>query len=164
MDWVRSLSHISKFPNGEEIMEAFYQTIYAERADRMISKELFRIFCRAYLQDAETLPWLAEWPRPGMPEGSTWRELDDRECKALIAPILGAAGCRRFSIMKSGRFSLTTPWAEPDDVVVIFAGAGMPHVLRDGEFYHLGPAYVRGLMHGEAWQNPEPELTTFTLI
>jgi len=57
---------------------------------------------------------------------------------------------------------------EPGDVIVLFAGAKLPMLLRTfGDCYHLvAPAYISGIMEGEAWPNDlKPEdLQLFTLV
>lgn len=59
---------------------------------------------------------------------------------------------RRLALTAEGN-PASIPWrAKPGDVVVVFLGARLPHILRplhDGYFEFLGDAYVYGLMGGE---------------
>lgn len=52
------------------------------------------------------------------------------------------------------------------DTVAVFAGARHPMIIRPvGEYYHLvGPAYIHGIMYGEAWPEDESTMQKFTLV
>ncbi|GAB1317842.1 hypothetical protein MFIFM68171_08052 [Madurella fahalii] len=56
-------------------------------------------------------------------------------------------------VMAGGWLGFDPPSMKPGDVVVVFAGAGVPFVIRPdgctGAFLLVGEAYVAGLMHGE---------------
>ena len=57
---------------------------------------------------------------------------------------------------------------EAGDIIVLFPGAKLPMLLRPfGDYYHLvAPAYIRGIMKGEAWPKDlnSEDLQLFTLV
>jgi hypothetical protein len=71
---------------------------------------------------------------------------------------------RRFFVTKKGRMGIGPQAMRPGDAVAILRGGRLPLILRevDGEYTHIGSAYVRGIMFGEAvqeWQaRDEPEM------
>jgi hypothetical protein len=61
---------------------------------------------------------------------------------------------RRFFVTAAGYMGLGPRWMQPEDIVVVLRGALAPFILRkkaDG-YWLIGPAYVRGIMYGEAVQ------------
>jgi hypothetical protein len=74
------------------------------------------------------------------------------------------AGKRPF-LAREGYVGMGPDLMAPDDVVVIFAGAHIPHVLRRGIYRYweyVGEAYCDGVMDGEAWD--ADRLTPFYLV
>jgi len=63
-------------------------------------------------------------------------------------------GGRRFFLTTSGRMGIGPRCMRPGDIVVVLRGGQTPFILRkkvDG-YWLLGPAYVHGVMYGEAVQ------------
>jgi len=61
---------------------------------------------------------------------------------------------RRFFVTGAGRVGIGPRCMQPEDVIVVLRGGGWPFILRkkgDG-YWLLGPAYVHGIMDGEAVQ------------
>lgn len=74
------------------------------------------------------------------------------------------AGTRPFRTGE-GYVGLAPVLARVGDVVVVFAGAAVPHVLRPrggGQFEFIGDAYCDGVMDGEVWNGER--LETFLLV
>jgi hypothetical protein len=67
-------------------------------------------------------------------------------------------GSRRLILTKEGRFGFTIRGVKLNDVVCVFNGAPVAHVIRNVEdrtdrtetWHCVGDAYVHGLMYGEA--------------
>lgn len=79
-------------------------------------------------------------------------ELAKREaCPATMESLKFCFG-RRFLMTTNGLFGLAPPQALQGDIIVIFLGAPVPHVLRkyDGYYTLVGECYVHGVMGGEA--------------
>jgi hypothetical protein len=60
---------------------------------------------------------------------------------------------RKFALTKKGRAAMVPKGTEAGDVICIFNGSPVPHILRkaSGQHYELfGDAYVHGIMAGEA--------------
>jgi hypothetical protein len=61
---------------------------------------------------------------------------------------------RRFFITAAGFMGLGPRCMKPEDIVVVVRGSDLPFILRkkvDG-YWLIGPAYVHGMMYGEAVQ------------
>jgi hypothetical protein len=68
-------------------------------------------------------------------------------------------------ITENNQFGCSHFEARKDDLVVLFAGANYPMVIRpdrDDTFRLIGPAYINGIMLGDAWS--EEELKIYTLV
>lgn len=60
-----------------------------------------------------------------------------------------------FAITENKYMALVPPGTKSGDIIVIFQGSPVPHILRptgdnDGCYFLWGEAYVHGVMHGEA--------------
>lgn len=85
----------------------------------------------------------------------------------VLARMSWAHQGERFFITAEGYFGIGPGNLQHGDDVVVFAGANMPTVIRAKEtaFEFLGPAYVDGIMEGEAWTNQRSKsLQTYTLV
>jgi hypothetical protein len=58
-----------------------------------------------------------------------------------------------FFITTTGHMGTTSHTVQADDMAVLFAGCNLPMIIRpDGNHYRLiSPAYIHGIMQGEAW-------------
>ncbi|KAK8187774.1 heterokaryon incompatibility protein-domain-containing protein [Phyllosticta capitalensis] len=77
----------------------------------------------------------------------------------------------RFAQTASGYVGLVPDAAVQGDVVAVLAGGGVPYVLREvpgekeGTYRLVGPAYVEGIMGGEAMEGKvEEELRDFVIV
>lgn len=62
---------------------------------------------------------------------------------------------RQFAVTRSGYMALVPVDTAAGDLVCIFLGAKVPHVIRkagDAKYRLVGEAYLHGFMHGEAWR------------
>jgi Heterokaryon incompatibility protein (HET) len=79
---------------------------------------------------------------------------DDRRKEEYVEPFLQAfrAGNHRVFVTRAGRIGLGPHKLLKGDHIVLLYGADMPFVLRpiNGHFRLIGPAYVHGIMKGEA--------------
>ena len=73
---------------------------------------------------------------------------------------------RAFFATSAGYMGSAFHTIQEGDTVAVFAGARHPMIIRPvEEYYHLvGPAYIHGIMYGEAWPEDESTLRKFTLI
>ena len=76
------------------------------------------------------------------------------------------AGKRIFFVTSKGYIGRVPPSTQILDKVVVLSGLRIPLCLREvGEQYVVvGPAYVHGIMEGEAWPEDEARLQQITLI
>lgn len=60
---------------------------------------------------------------------------------------------RRLARTSEGRLCLLPSEAQVGDVLYLLQGSSTPHLLRkkDGDFEHVGEAFVHGMMYGELW-------------
>jgi len=72
---------------------------------------------------------------------------------------------RIFLTTQRGFFALAPRSARQGDSVVLLSGLQYPFVLRrnGGKWRILGPAYVHGVMDGEAWPQAQGPLTSFLI-
>ena len=81
-----------------------------------------------------------------------------------MSSMLSMGGKRPFRT-REGYVGLGPVATRVGDLVVVFAGAGIPHVIRPrgrDRFEFLGDAYCDGPMDGEVWD--EARLVTFLLV
>jgi hypothetical protein len=72
-----------------------------------------------------------------------------------------------FFVTESGRLGTAFHTAQKGDVVVLLEEATRPMVVRpagQGEWTFVGPAYVHGIMQGQAWPGDNNQLDKFTLV
>ena len=75
-----------------------------------------------------------------------------------------------FFVTDNGLFGLTYQGVQTGDILCVFQGARMPHLLRRrdaGSWTFVGEAYVAGIMHGEAEERVDGRLREteiFTLV
>ena len=106
----------------------------------------------------------ALWPtiraQPSTTLELTPDELTKREaCPVTIDGLKFCLG-RRLLMTKHGLIGLAPPQAIPGDVIAIFLGAPVPHILRKKDGYHtlVGECYVHGVMSGEALAHLSKEI------
>jgi hypothetical protein len=91
-----------------------------------------------------------------MPNGTSYKSGVDKERMLEMLEASPVVYCerRRFFVTTAGRIGLGPRCMQPEDVVVVLRGAFTPFILRKKSDDHqlLGPAYVHGIMHGEAVQ------------
>jgi len=108
----------------------------------------------------------SEWPQSAH---RTWGIL-------VVLTMTGLISIHRYTLkLNTGRAFFTTSAGymgsgfhaiQEGDTVALFAGARHPMIIRRvGEYHRLvGPAYIHGIMYGEAWPKDERSLSKFTLI
>jgi hypothetical protein len=92
---------------------------------------------------------------------------EDRYAYYFSNNIIPMARMKAFFITEDGYIGTAPHSIAVNDHVVLVCGAPHPLVLRkqdSGNFRLLGPAFVRGAMHGEAWLKDESDLEEFTII
>lgn len=76
-------------------------------------------------------------------------------------------GHRRFICTASGKYGLAPEKVQKGDLVCIFYGSSVPHIIRPGPepgtHIMIGEVYVNGFMHGEA-EDPTREPQEFLLV
>lgn len=85
----------------------------------------------------------------------------------VLARMSWAHQGERFFITAEGYFGIGPGNLQNGDRILIFEGANMPMVVRakGTAFEFLGPAYVDGIMEGEAWTNEQARsLETYVLV
>ena len=71
-----------------------------------------------------------------------------------------------FFITDGGYMGMAFKGCHEGDAVVLLAGAHFPVVLRarGSEYRFLAPAYIHGIMQGEAWPDDDSKLQTIVLM
>jgi len=83
---------------------------------------------------------------------------NDPDIKRLFGEEMAVLETRQLFVTKAGRFGYAKRGVQPGDVVVVFNGAPIPHVLRRAQpegdsqerWRFVNDAYVHDLMHFEA--------------
>ena len=93
------------------------------------------------------------------------REPED-ETEDFDAAVAYAALGRTFCLFDDGRAGWVIATAEVGDRIAIFLGAKVPILLRprDNGYIVLGEAYVHEMMDGQAFEGPDVNIETITLI
>jgi len=80
----------------------------------------------------------------------------------------GTSGQRQFAVTREGKYMGLVPAdTREGDVLVVFLGSKVPHVLRKAEgarYTLIGEAYVHGLMDGEVFVGSQLRVEGITLI
>jgi hypothetical protein len=124
-------------PDRGALLEAFARTICAdelESGDKTYTRKRQR-GCPA------------RWPEPDL--NGNYR----MDCFMMSRARHAYTMNRHFFLTSSGHMGLGQPLISPGDKVCILSGADMPFILREFEkdsFSLVGPAYVHGIMDGEA--------------
>lgn len=94
------------------------------------------------------------------------RSIGSQESKNFEHAFNSAAWGRAFCMFDDGRAGWVPEAAEVGDQIAIFLGATVPILLRprrDG-YIVLGEAYVHEMMDGQAFEEPDVQIETITLI
>ncbi|ERF76469.1 hypothetical protein EPUS_06131 [Endocarpon pusillum Z07020] len=84
----------------------------------------------------------------------------------IMRTLIARTRRKRFCSTDNGRLGWTPDPAQEGDLICIFYGAKVPHVLRpcgDGRYRLLGGAYLHGMMDGEAMQMKDLKVKEFAL-
>lgn len=94
------------------------------------------------------------------------RSVEYRASKAFEDAVGVAAYGRTFCIFDDGRAGWVPKAAEVGDQIAIFLGATVPILLRPrgNGYIVLGEAYVHEAMDGQAFEGPDVQIETITLI
>lgn len=97
---------------------------------------------------------------------SLFQYLEFLEVSELDSAITSAANGRTFCIFDDGRAGWVPGTAEAGDRIAIFLGATVPILLRPrgNGYIVLGEAYVHEMMDGQAFEGPDVQIETITLI
>lgn len=167
LTWKSLMMSLDRYPTGENVTTAFAQTINAEQRLYLPSgryaaptdfEELYAGFHRYWSANYET--WSFE---------SIQDEADDVDRAAISAyyqNVMRASVLRRFCITTKGYMGLFPASTRTGDHIILLAGGRTPYVVRRcgrGKWKLVGECYVRGIMHGEAWDG-ENDLTEFTFV
>jgi hypothetical protein len=116
--------------------------------------------------------WLVQFPSESASQETLecWLRLfcsNKTRLKFLVKIGTSAAGSAMLRT-STGHLGRTYGCLEPGDTIALLAGSDVPVILRpEGENWHfIAPAYVAGIMNGEAWPQDgnTDELETFVLI
>ena len=94
------------------------------------------------------------------------RSVEFRAIKEFEDAVLAAAYGRAFCMFDDGRAGWVPEAAEVGDQIAIFLGATVPILLRPrgNGYIVLGEAYVHEMMDGQAFEGPDVQIETITLI
>lgn len=137
-----------------EISDALWRTL-------VINKESATRTCPApesYGEMFKVCRGQSEVPATFQPEIPT----EERRKQEFVRPyeeeVQSTMSDQRFFITRNGRIGVGPRHLQQADLLVVFWGADMPCVLREeggGHARFLGPAYVHGVMDGEAFKHIE---------
>lgn len=95
---------------------------------------------------------------------------DEVACRTnTLYPLLCTCSYRRLCWTAKGYMGIAPAATQADDIVCIFFGGQVPHILRDageGHYKLIGECYIHGIMDGEAFEGPDFDpvnLKTFIL-
>jgi len=152
--WEKLASNLGRYPNGEDVMDAFVCTLVAGATMSNAGEDL-----RSYYH-----AWCRYWIHASRSQGefineSYTRVSEEDRLKATCFMELHhrAAYVRRFFTTKGGYMGLCPSISRSGDLVVILFGGRTPYILRRGRnglFRFIGECYVYGLMNAEAMASP----------
>ena len=147
--------------------EAFWRTLIGDEmggvcpAKDRIGTDFAVVLTRLHLLDPEisTLDLRVPYRHP----------ISDAELIAAMRRIDALMGrkifTRRFAVTEDGHMALVPPNAQAGNLIAVFIGSRVPHVLRrtehaDGTYELVGDAYVHGVMRGEALRPERGSVST----
>lgn len=158
----------------QELDEAFWRTLvedydyesYPSRIDFSRAIEIMKTMWRYYEQDAA----ISEQAKTIIfSQANLIPSLDSttgitQEDWVQIGIITGVLRYKAFAITENGYMAMVPPGTAPGDRIAIFAGCGVPQVLRktddnDECFVHWGESYVHGIMDGKGLTDKQEWLT-----
>jgi hypothetical protein len=188
--WIRCVMQLQDYPGRCPLEEAIFRTIifpdyydswYAEQATWAVFSQW--IYWITGLPDACVLTDgnACGWNEPSGSRGDSramnnirasqdYRDTrTDRQNTDFLALEDAISHLRgyAFIILDSDYIGAAYQTCKEGDQVFLLAGAHCPMVLRprgNGEYQFIAPAYIHGVMNGEAWPEDEEELQDLTLI
>jgi hypothetical protein len=174
-EWYYFMQHLNPYRTGEADIDVYFRTLILDGAqlkDNARDLERFRhsfkqwyslvMLCKTTNEKPPTqgiLGYLSNIdPEQGLKLSNAATFFHCQVMWLLVGKVL--------FITQTGYMGTAPEMTQVDDIVVLFAGMKVPHVLRKkGNSYgYVGPAYVHGLMDGEAWKEDPTSLEEFTLV
>lgn len=161
-DWNQGLRTLSEF-------------ILADDTDNIIpstAQEQYRAFRRLllrYVKGQPTLSFaLSMFFDPDADAAQSLQRAQSAEGldRGIPMHIAGALSGGMLFLTTEGRFALGYCVVQPGDLICVFAGLGMPFIVRPKgpSFTLVGYAYVDGVMDGELWPKDEDGLTRWEIV
>ncbi|KAK4552307.1 hypothetical protein LTR86_010478 [Recurvomyces mirabilis] len=140
---------------GGTVVEALWRTLIGDRTEdyKQPATEEWQTYFMAFHEVQKIMHKYG----PQIPKGLISTSMDALASR-YFGPLLRILPGRRFAILSYQILCLVPQRATAGDVVCIFNGSDIPHVVQprprmegvEGSYELLGGAYVHGLMHGEA--------------
>ena len=158
-----------------EVLHTLSEFVLDEDADKVMSstaQDNYRAFRRLLLRYTKGEPTLSfalsMFFDPNADAAQSLQNSGSPEALARGIPmhITGALSGGMLFLTTEGDFGLGFCALEPGDFICVFAGLGMPFIMRHkGPFFTLvGYAYVDGAMDGEFWPNNVDDLTRWEIV
>lgn len=158
-----------------EVLRTFSEVVLDEDPDKLISataQDKYRAFRRLFLRYAQREPTLSfalsMFFDPNADATQSLQKAGSPEASARVIPmhIPSALSGGMLFLTKKGDFGLGFWALESYDLICVFAGLGMPFIVRQKgpSFTLVGYAYVDGVMDGELWPNNEDGLTRWEIV
>ncbi len=172
---------------GEESFQIFKQSCNYAQSDltayvRTLVADVYRAKHRLERQQLLTLcathRWSVSMNAPNSEFAFSWDEISTtrdgsfgqpvewQDMRDLLHARGSAALCRRFCLFDDGRVGWVPESADLGDRIAIFLGGTVPILLRPSgnDYVVLGEAYVDEMMDGQAFEGPEVQIETITLV
>lgn len=169
------MQHLNPYQTGESSIDVYFRTIILDGAQTKSNardperfREPFKQWCALVMLCNTTnetpaaqgiLGWLNYFnPEQALQISNAANFFHCQVMWLLLGKVL--------FITQMGYVGTAPELAQVGDIVVLFAGMKVPHVVRKkGDSYaYVGPAYVHGIMDGEAWKEDPASLEEFTLV
>ena len=130
------------------------------------------VYGRYFQEYVRYMNWLKKWSdscgaKPNTPPADQAALFATEGVQLYETSILQQAGTRRFVVTENESIGWAPPEAKVGDIVCVFLGAQVPHLLRLNAEDKLvlvgGDCYIHGQMEGEALRNAEDCIQTFAI-
>lgn len=155
LQWLSMAMQLGSYPNNENLLCSFQNTLSEEhhKANGIenLRRELFRQWAKEY-QFADSF----QLDEKELFQVSFWDFKTPSEARQYFMAVLFCWWQNKsFFITRCGCMGIAPHLFKEGDTVALVAGMEKPIILRRNglSFHFITLAYIRGIMHGEAWSN-----------
>ena len=154
-------------------LTAYVRALVADIYDdeHRLNPQQLLVFCATYRWSIPTVTanwgFASSWDKISTTQIGNFDQPVGWQDVPIFATAMGTAATgRAFCLFDDGRVGWVPESAEIGDRTAIFSGGTVPILLRSSgnDYIVLGEAYVDGMMDGQAFEEPEIQVETITLV